>query len=103
VNDGSFGTAYSASVAYEMGPLFATAAYETAQASEPGRDDLAPGSVGIANESAFKARCAIRVAEATKATSSGKKMKRNAITPLLDRTQPQCTCWRHAGTVAHGE
>ncbi len=37
-----------------MGPLYATAAYELHKHVNRGGDDLAPGSVGIANESAFK-------------------------------------------------
>ncbi|MBC7733250.1 MAG: porin [Bacteriovorax sp.] len=83
-NDGSFGTAYSASVAYEMGPLFATAAYEMHKRVNRGGDDLAPGSVGIANETAFKVGAQYTFAEATTLSLIWEKLKRNAITPALD-------------------
>ena len=83
-NDGSFGTAYSAAVAYEMGPLFATAAYELHKRVNRDGDDLTPGSVGIANESAFKLAIQYTFAEATTVDFIWEKMKRNAITALLD-------------------
>ena len=83
-NDGSFGTAYSASVQYEMGPLFATAAYELHKHVNRAGDDLAPGSVGIANESAFKIGLQYTIADATTINFIWEKMKRNAITPVLD-------------------
>ena len=83
-NDGSFGTAYSASVAYEMGPLYATAAYELHKRVNRAGDDLAPGSVGIANESAFKIGLQYTLFEATTINFIWERMKRNAITSLLD-------------------
>lgn len=83
-NDGSFGTAYSAALAYEMGPIYATAAYELHKSVNRSGDDLAPGSVGIANESAFKVGVQYTLAEATTLNFIWEKMKRNAITPVLD-------------------
>jgi predicted porin len=83
-NDGSFGTAYSAAVVYEAGPLYATAAYELHKHVNRGGDDLAPGSVGIANESAFKVGVQYTVAETTTLNFIWERMKRNAITPTLD-------------------
>jgi predicted porin len=83
-NDGSFGTAYSASVAYDMGPLYATAAHELHKSVNRAGDDLAPGSVGIANESAFKIGVQYTFAETTAINLVWERMKRNAITPLLD-------------------
>ena len=83
-NDGSFGTAYSASVAYEMGPLYATAAYELHKRVNRAGDDLAPGSVGIANESAFKIGMQYTFAEMTTINLIWERMKRNAITASLD-------------------
>ena len=83
-NDGSFGTAYSVSVGYEAGPLYATAAYELHKNVNRGGDDLAPGSVGIANEAAFKIGVQYTFAEATTVNLIFERMKRNAITPLLD-------------------
>lgn len=83
-NDGSFGTAFSASIGYEVGPLFATAAYELHKHVNRAGDDLAPGSVGIANESAFKIGVQYTIAEATTLNLIWERMKRNAITPTLD-------------------
>lgn len=83
-NDGSFGTAFSTSVAYEMGPLYATAAYELHKRVNRGGDDLLPGSVGIANESAFKLGLQYTFFEATTVNFIWEKMKRNAITQLQD-------------------
>ena len=83
-NDGSFGTAYSASVAYEMGPLYATAAYELHKRVNRAGDDLAPGSVGIANESAFKIAVQYTLAEMTTINLIWERMKRNAITASQD-------------------
>jgi predicted porin len=83
-NDGSFGTAYSASVAYEKGLLFATAAYELHKRVNRGGDDLAAGSVGIANESGFKIGVQYSFADATTVNLVWEHMKRNAITAVLD-------------------
>jgi len=83
-NDGSFGAAYSLAVAYEMGPLYATAAYELHKAVNRGGDDLAAGSVGIANESAFKLGVQYTFAESTTVNVIFERMKRNAITASLD-------------------
>jgi predicted porin len=82
-NDGSFGTAYSAAGSYEMGPLYATLAYELHKRVNRSGDDLAPGSVGIANESGFKIGVQYTFA-ATTIDLIWEKMKRNAITPILD-------------------
>jgi predicted porin len=60
--DGSFGNLWSGSVSYTQGPLYLTAAYEhhskvNRTGDEGGSGDAGippPGSVGVANESAFK-------------------------------------------------
>ncbi len=83
-NDGSFGTAYSAAVAYEMGPLYATLAYELHRHVNRSGDDLTPGSVGIANEAAFKVGVQYTLAEMTTINLIWERMKRNAITSSLD-------------------
>jgi hypothetical protein len=83
-NDGSFGTAYSLSFAYEAGPLFATAAYELHKGVNRDGDDLAAGSVGIANESAYKIGVRYAFAESTTVDFIWEKMKRQAITSSLD-------------------
>jgi len=83
-NDGSFGTAYSAALAYEMGPIYATAAYELHKSVNRSGDDLTPGSVGIANEAAYKIGVQYTFAEMTTLNFIWERMKRNAITSLLD-------------------
>ena len=83
-NDGSFGAAYSASVGYDAGPLYATLAYELHHKVNRGGDDLAPGSVGIADESAFKIGAQYTLFDATTIDFVFERMKRDAITPLLD-------------------
>ena len=67
-----------------MGPLFATAAYELHKSVNRSGDDLAPGSVGIANETTFKVGVQYTIAEATTLNLVWEKLKRNAITPALD-------------------
>ena len=83
-NDGSFGAAYSASVGYDAGPLYATLAYELHHKVNRGGDDLAPGSVGIADESAVKIGAQYTLFDATTVDFVFERMKRNAITSLLD-------------------
>ena len=83
-NDGSFGTAYSLALAYAKGPLYATAAYELHKQVNRSGDDLAPGSVGIANESAIKLGVQYTFAKATTVDFIWEKMKRNAITAALN-------------------
>ena len=84
-NDGSFGAAYSASLAYESGPLFLTGAWELHRNVNRGGDDLAPGSVGIADESAFKLGGQYTLASSgTTIDFAWERMKRDAITRSLD-------------------
>jgi predicted porin len=84
--DGSFDTAYSTSVSYEAGPLYATAAYELHKNVNRTDDEAgaAPGSVGIRNESAFKAGVQYKFPTDTTANLIYEKFKRDAITSAYD-------------------
>jgi predicted porin len=84
--DGSFGTAYSTSVSYQAGPLYFTAAYELHKDVNRIDDELdAPaGSVGIRNESAWKAGVQYKFPTDTTANFIYEKLKRDAITSAYD-------------------
>ena len=83
-NDGAFGTAYSAAVVYEAGPLYVTGAYELHKDVNRVGDEQIPGTIGIRNESAFKV--GVQYAFPTKTTVNFlvERLKRDAITPALD-------------------
>src|SRR5450759_2327431 len=83
-NDGAFGTAYSAAVAYEAGPLYVTAAYELHKNTNRIGDEVDAGTIGVRDESAFK--LGVQYALPTKTTVSFmvERLKRDAITPALD-------------------
>lgn len=82
--DGSFGTAYSTSVSYTGGPLYAVAAYELHKNVNRSGDDLTPGSVGIADEQAFKIGAQYKFATNTTGNLIFERLKRNAITSSQD-------------------
>jgi predicted porin len=83
-NDGAFGTAYSAAVVYEAGPLYVTGAYELHKDVNRVGDEQIAGTIGIRNESAFKV--GVQYAFPTKTTVNFlvERLKRDAITPALD-------------------
>ena len=83
-NDGAFKTAYSGAVVYELGPLYATAAYELHKSVNRGGDDNAPGSVGIADEAAYKLGLQYVFPTKTTANLIFERMKRDAITSSED-------------------
>jgi predicted porin len=85
-DDGSFGTAYSTSLVYEAGPLYATAAYELHKDVNRIGDELVTGngSVGIRNESAFKIGVQYKFPTDTIVNLIYEKFKRDAITSSLD-------------------
>jgi predicted porin len=82
--DGSFGTAYSTSLSYSAGPLYAVAAYELHKNVNRSGDDLTPGSVGIADESAYKIGVQYKFVTNTIASLIFERMKRDAITSAQD-------------------
>lgn len=83
-NDGAFKNLYSASVSYEKGPLYVTAAYELHKSVNRHGDDLAPNSVGIAPEKAYKVGVQYKFDFGTTANVIWERMVRNAITAALD-------------------
>jgi len=82
--DGAFGNAYSASLAYEAGPLYVTGAYELHKDVNRIGDETVAGTIGIRDESAFK--LGVQYALPTKTTVSFmiERLKRDAITAALD-------------------
>lgn len=83
-NDGAFQTAYSGAVAYQMGPLYATAAYELHKSVNRSGDDNATDSVGVRDESAFKIGAQYAFTDQTTVNAIWEKLKRNAITASED-------------------
>lgn len=83
-NDGSFGTAYSAAVAYEAGPLYATGAYELHKNVNRMGDEVDPGTIGVRNESGFKLGVQYALPTNTTVSFIAERLKRDAITPALN-------------------
>jgi hypothetical protein len=82
--DGSFTTAYSAAVAYEAGPLYATAGYERHNNVNRTGDETVAGTVGIRDESAYKVGVQYAFPTHTTVSFIVERLKRDAITPDLD-------------------
>jgi predicted porin len=82
--DGSFTTAYSAAVAYEAGPLYATAGYELHKNVNRTGDETVAGTIGIRDESAYKLGVQYAFPTHTTANFIVERLKRDAITPALD-------------------
>lgn len=84
--DGAWKNAYSLSATYEGGPLYAFGAYERHQSVNRSGDDAVAGdgSVGIADESAWKLGVQYKVTSRTIVDAIYEKMKRDAITSAYD-------------------
>ena len=82
--DGSFNTAYSAAVAYEAGPLYATAAYERHNNVNRTGDETVAGTIGIRAESAYKLGVQYAFPTHTIVSLIIERLKRDAITAALD-------------------
>lgn len=82
--DGAWTDAYSLSGTYEKGPLYAIAAYEMHKNVNRSGDDNAPGSVGIANEDAWKLGAQYKFPTNTIVNGIYEKLKRDAITSSED-------------------
>ena len=82
--DGSFGTAYSAAVVYNSGPLYATAGYEIHKNVNRIGDEIIPGTIGVRNEAAYKVGVQYALPTDTVLNFIVERLKRDAITPDLD-------------------
>lgn len=83
-NDGAFSNAFSGSVTYQVGSLYAAVAYELHKSANRIGDEVDPGTIGVRDESAYK--LGVQYAFPTKTTVNIviEKLKRNAITAALD-------------------
>jgi predicted porin len=82
--DGSFGTAYSAAVVYNAGPLYATAAFERHRNVNRIGDEVIAGTIGVRDESAYKVGVQYTFPTHTTVNFIVERLKRDAITPDLD-------------------
>ena len=82
--DGSYGNAFSTSLRYRAGPLYAIAAYELHKDVNRRGDEIIPGTIGVRDEMAFKLGLQYAFATHTVANLIVERLKRNAITPDLD-------------------
>ncbi|MDE2599633.1 MAG: porin [Rhodocyclaceae bacterium] len=82
--DGAWKDAYSLAATYDNGSLYATAAYEMHKNVNRSGDDNAPGSVGIANEDAWKLGAQYKFTSRTILNAVFEKLKRSAITTAED-------------------
>ena len=82
--DGSFDTAFSTTLVYQSGPLYAIAGFERHNKVNRKGDETVPGTIGVRDESAYKV--GVQYAFPTKTTVSliVERLKRDAITPALD-------------------
>jgi predicted porin len=77
--DGSFKDAYSASLMYQAGPLYATVAYELHKNVNRRGDEIDPGTVGVRDESAYKLGVQYRLPTHTTLNFEIERMRRDAI------------------------
>jgi predicted porin len=99
--DGSFNTAYSASLIYADGPLFVTGAFELHRNVNRTGDELdatagtggvsSVGMIGVRNESAFKLGVQYALPSNTTINVLYERLKRDAITPALDERTHNAT------------
>jgi len=82
--DGSFGTAYSAALRYQAGPLYAIAGYELHKSVNRQGDEIVPGTIGVRDEHAYKVGIQYRLPTRTTIDAIVERLKRDAITPALD-------------------
>jgi predicted porin len=89
--DGSFGSAYSGSVAYEAGPLYATAAYEKHKGVNRTGDEAPPfpalGAVGVVDEQAMKAGVQYKLPTRTTLNAIYERLRRNSPDPAANERQ----------------
>lgn len=84
-NDGSFGNAYSVAGVYQVGPIYATAAFEMHKQSNRSGDD--PVNVAVADERAMKAGAQYMVSSNTIVNLIFERMTRNAPNPNFNERQ----------------
>ncbi len=82
--DGSFGTAWSAALRYQAGPLYAIAAYELHKKVNRIGDELVPGTIGARDESAYKVGVQYTMPTQTTVNVIVERLRRDAITAALD-------------------
>ena len=86
-NDGSFGTAYSASLSYDRGGLYITGAYEMHKQVNRTSDLPVFNPLDVANESAWKIGAQYKFATRTTVGAIFEKMKRNVDASLADQNE----------------
>jgi len=89
--DGSFGTAYSAALVYEVGPLYVTGGYELHKSVNRIGDETVAGTIGVRDESAYKLGVQYTFPTRTTVNVIVEKLKRNAITAALDERSHTAT------------
>ena len=80
--DGSFRNAYSVALEYTTGPLYASLAYELHRNVNRIGDEIDPGTVGIADESAYKLGVQYKLPTRTTLNFAIERMRRDA--PVQD-------------------